>query len=230
MGGAERDGDAWLAAVDAAADRMQNARVVMDVTVTDRHGAQARRTLEILQKGPKQRLARITSPARLAGVAVLASADGGVHLYLPAYGRVRRVVGQRRGDAFVGTDFTLEDVTRTRFATDYRAAVAGRPPSESLTRLKLTPRDSAAHKHAVVMMWVGAGDLVQRLEYLDATGKVIRRVSLSDFRVVDGRRIAHAIDVEDVARARRTSARVTALNLSAGLTDAQFTVSRLQHR
>src|SRR5690606_9574173 len=104
--------DDRLALVDAASNRGDDAHIVLAVQTTDRKGESAERTLELWQKGTDKRLARFTEPARLAGVALLVPDGDTVYLYLPSYGRVRRVVGEARGDAFMGIDFTMEDLSR----------------------------------------------------------------------------------------------------------------------
>ena len=42
-------------------------------------------------------------------VAMLATSGDAYYLYLPAYKRVRRVVGQSRGERFFDTDFLRDD-------------------------------------------------------------------------------------------------------------------------
>ena len=219
-------GPEWLAKVDAAASPAQDTRVVMQVAMTDSKGREVSRTMEIWQKGDDQRMVRLTDPPRLAGVGLLVGADDVVHLYLPSYDRTRRVIGDQRGDAFMGTDISMEDLARTSFAEEYTAELVSEGEAEVV--LMLTPVDPKAHGHARSRLVLRTSDqLWTRLEHLDADGAVLRRVSLSDFREVDGYSFAHTMAVEDLERSRHTTATATEVAFDRGLDDELFTVTNL---
>jgi outer membrane lipoprotein-sorting protein len=220
------DGNAVLARVDAASTASRDAHLVMDVVVTDRTGVSSTRTLEIWQKGADRRLVRFTAPARLAGTSLLVPDGQTLYLYLPAYGRPRRVVGQQQGDAFMGTDFSLEDLARLRWSEEWTATVEA--DEGDRLRLSLLPRDAAQHRDARLRVWVReADDLVARVEHLDTAGTVTRRLGFEDFRVDDGRTIAHRLTVEDVAAGKKTVATVRSADFDSGLDDARFALSAL---
>jgi outer membrane lipoprotein-sorting protein len=215
------EADDLLARVDAAQHQAGDAHLVLDVATVDSSGP-ASRTLEIWQKGEARRLVRFTAPARLAGVALLATEEA-TWLYLPAYGKPRRVVGASRGDAFLGTDFALEDLARITWSDDYD------PELMSAGHLRLAARAGADASSATVDLVVRAEDaLPVTVEHMDAAGKVVRRIRFDDFRAVGAHTIAHTIVVEDVRRGRTTTARITDVTFDGGVSDDLFTLSRLQ--
>ncbi len=219
-------GAEWLAQVDAAASPADDTHVVMQVAMKDAKGREVSRTLEIWQKGGDRRMVRLTDPPRLAGVGMLVGADDVVHLYLPSYDRTRRIIGDQRGDAFMGTDIAMEDLARTSFADEYTAEVVSE--GEVLVELMLTPKDPKAHSHARSRLKLRSADqLWTSLEHLDAEGAVIRRVVLSDFREVDGYQFAHTMAVEDMERERTTTATASEVAFDRGLDDELFTVTSL---
>ncbi len=216
----------WLARADAAASPAADAHVVMEVSLSDARGSEAQRTMEIWQKGAELRLVRLTAPPRLAGVGLLVGADEVVHLYLPSYDRTRRVIGEQRGDAFMGTDISIEDLARTSFAGEYSAELVEETAEQ--VQLLLTPLDPKAHEHAHSRLWLRRSDqLWTRLEHLDAQDQLLRRVSLDDFRAVDGYSFAHKMTVEDLQRGRTTAATATTVAFDKGLDDELFTVTNL---
>ena len=226
---APTDGAGWLAEMDASAARTADAHVVLDVTVVDKRGGEASRTMEVWQKGTHKRMVRLTAPARLAGVSLLLSEDT-VHLYLPAYGRARRVIGEQRGDAFLGTDFSVEDLSRITFADAFTAELQG--VADGYADLLLTPRSPDEHPDAALRVRVREADaLPTRIDHLDASGAVTRRVTMGDFRDVpageSARAMAHQMEVEDLAGGRRSRAQITAVTLDQGLGDALFTTTAL---
>ncbi len=218
------EGDDLLARVDAAQASAADGHVVMEVTVVDHRGNSAERTLEIWQKGGDKRLVRYTAPARLAGTGLLVPDSDTVYLYMPAYGRARRVVGERQNDAFLGTDFSVEDLARLRWSDDFTATITGR--DNGLVALSLTPRDPGDEDP--VKLWVRTEDnLVSRIEVLDSAGTTIRRLELSDFRQVGSRKLAHSFQVHDLTDGGTTTATVTLAETDLGLDDELFTVTSL---
>jgi outer membrane lipoprotein-sorting protein len=213
--------DDLLAKVEAANHQASDAHITLTVTASD-SGGDTSRTLEIWQKGEAERLVKFTAPARLAGVALLVPDGSTVYLYLPAYHNVRRIVGESRGDAFLGTDFAMDDLARLAWHDDYTPALL------EADHLRLTPREGANAASASVDLWVRPDDgLLVRVEHHDASGAVVRRISFDDFRTVQGHPLAHAITVEDVWRGRTTKAVVSDVAFDTGLSDDVFAVSEL---
>lgn len=93
----------------------EQAQVVM--RLTDRSGNETRREMRQLQlkleNGLFQYLMVMDTPASIRGTAVLTwerkGASDDQWTYLPAIGRVKRIVGGTKRSYFLGTDFTHED-------------------------------------------------------------------------------------------------------------------------
>jgi len=219
-------GAEWLQAIDAAATKSQDASLHLAIDATTRTGATTHRELDLWQKGDDERLLRLTDPPMVAGTALLSRGDGELHLYLPSFERVRRIVGNSRGDSFMGTDFTMEDLARVTFEREWTATVES--AAEGLQVLHLDPVDAKAHESAALRLWVQPGSfLVVRVEHLDAQGKALRRVELGDFRDVAGRSFAHRIQVDDLEKERHSVAIVSNVQVDTGLSDELFTVTHL---
>lgn len=219
------DGATVLARVDAVADQGQDTTITMDVTVHDGRGGEASRVLRVWQKGSQKRLVKFLEPARLAGVGLLVPEVDSLYLYLPAYGRTRRVVGSGRGDAFMGTDFSMDDLARITFADEYTATLLSEDADH--WQLRLDPIKPADHAHDHVLMWVRRGDdLFDRVDFVKG-GEVTRRVQLDDVHADGSRPVAHRIVVEDLRSGRSTVAVVREIQFDTGLEDDLFTTRYL---
>jgi len=218
---ADDAGDALLAQVDEALAAGDDAHLVLDITVVDKKGVEAERTLEVWQKGGDKRLVRYTEPARLAGIGLLVPEGDTVYVYLPAYGRAKRVVGSQRSDAFMGTDFSIDDLSRLSWSEEYSATSA-----EGC--LSLTPEDAKQHEHASVKLCTRADDhLPTEIVYLDAAGQPLRTVTLTEFKDIGPRWMAHSLAVVDHAEGTSTRAIVTSVEVDQGLDDELFTLTTL---
>ncbi len=219
------DGPSVLARVDAVADQGQDTTITLDVTVHDGRGGEASRVLQVWQKGSQQRLVKFLEPARLAGVGLLVPDPDTLYLYLPAYGRTRRVVGSGRGDAFMGTDFSIDDLARITFADEYTATLTAEDADH--WQLRLDPIKPADHTHDHVRMWVRrSDDLFDRVDFVK-DGEVTRRVELGDVHADGSRPVAHRIVVEDLKSGRSTVAVVREIQFDTGLEDDLFTTRYL---
>lgn len=219
------DGPSVLARVDAVSDQGQDTTITMDVTVHDGRGGEANRVLRVWQKGSQQRLVKFLEPARLAGVGLLVPDPDTLYLYLPAYGRTRRVVGSGRGDAFMGTDFSMDDLARITFSDEYTATLQVEDAEH--WQLRLEPIKPADHAHDHVIMWVRrSDDLFDRVDFVKGE-EVTRRVQLSDVHADGSRPVAHRIVVEDLKSGRSTVAVVREIQFDTGLEDDLFTTRYL---
>jgi outer membrane lipoprotein-sorting protein len=197
---------------------------MLDIEVTDGRGETSPRTLEIWQRGDEERLVRLGAPPRLKGVGLLVTKGETVYLFLPQYPPARRVVGNKRADAFLGTDFAVEDLSRLQYSNHYDAVVAG--TEGELTSLVLKPRKATGDTE--LRLWVDADAVIRRIDHVDAKGEVNRRLILDDIRLVGSNRIAHKMVVTDLKRNRQTQALLKKVELNTGLSDLDFSVTQLE--
>ena len=215
--------DDLLGEVDAASNKGDDAHLVLDVKSTDKKGRESERTMEIWQKGDDKRKITFTAPARLDGVALLVPDGDTLYLYLPSYGRARRIVGEARGDAFVGTDFSMEDLARLSWASEYTPTLLG----DHQLELNPKPEADAPAGKVLIDVWPES-KLPKKVEHYNAEGKLIRRIQFDDVRDIGSRPLAHSVSVEDVENTRSTKATVTTAEIDTGLDDSLFTLTSLQ--
>lgn len=217
---------AILARVDAAAARSADVTTTLEIVIHDGRGNESQRVLRVWQKGDDRRLVQFLEPARVAGVGLLATGEDTIHLYLPTYERTRRVSGKARGDAFMGTNFSVDELTRMGFADEYTASVMAE--DEMHVQLRLDPIVPGDHTHAHVWMWVRReDDLFDRLDYFDHDGEVYRRLTLDDVRLQGEHPVAHHIEIENLRTGRKTVAMVRDVTFDTGLEDERFTTRSL---
>jgi hypothetical protein len=130
----------WVARQIDSRDKGRDGRLEMRMRLVDRHGRARERVLTVSyldagRAGKPARdldgdrlLVRFTYPNDIKGTAFLVwehpRAEDERFLYLPALGRVRRIVGSARQESFVGSDFTYEDIGG-RELDDYTYQLAG---------------------------------------------------------------------------------------------------------
>lgn len=221
------DPAALLLRADAASNRAKDATITLTVSVSERGSDPLERTMRVWQLGAERRMVKFLEPARLRGTGILVPERGQTYLYLPAYQRVRRIVGKEGGQSFMGTGFAINDLARVRFSGDYTATIASE--DAALWHLQLTPVRPEEHRHASLKIDIRkADDLVSRVTSLDAAGTVLRTIDMTDFKAAGAYTIAHRIEIDEADTGKKTVAVVKEAAFDSGLDAAFFSERELR--
>lgn len=180
-------------------DRVAGSRSTVMLKLRDAHGEERVResvsTTKLEDNGiDNQRLVRFSAPADVKGTSILlvehSKADDDMWIYLPAFGKTRRLVASNKRDSFVGSDFSYGDVI-------------GYPVDD--WRHKLVGEDSVAGEACYLVESVPANDAVRdtsgyskrlscisksryvtlRVEIWDTEGEKLKVEEYGDFQNVD---------------------------------------------
>jgi hypothetical protein len=179
-------------------------------------------------------LGRFTDPPDLRDTAILMLEGEGnedqLFMFLPVLGRVRRVSGAQRGDSFMGTDLTYEDLQRPR--VDDFGDFAGRPETlDGETTLVVTARSLRPTYYERTETWVARTD--------DAILRVVffKSGSSEPFKIIEtprgallserGNIIPRRILVTNLRARTETEIFVDELELNAKTDDSVFTTTTL---
>lgn len=221
-------GPVILAKTDDAATRSADFTASVEIKTVDTDGQTTVRVLDVWQKGAERRLVKITAPPRLRGVGMLSKGAGELYLYLPAFRKTRRIAGRRRGERFVGSNFTQDDLSRTRYGSRFDATLTG--GDETHWTLRLNPRDPEDEPSHHLVIRVRKADFgIARVEVFDkAHGSAVRTVDASDFRAVGDMVLAHTVVARDLRSGSVSTATLTKVHAGAGLADSLFTKRQLE--
>ncbi len=237
---------------DAGAARDTMRRVLMDsraedevtsvlMELIDGNGRVRRRTTTISskkrQRGQSARLIRFHEPPDLARAAILTvdheDRDADQWIYLPAYHAARRVAAANRGDTWMGTDLTYEDITDTNVEqyeyTMLRQEQLDNVPCVVIAAIPIDRklRDQSAYSKTI--FWVDPTESVAlKIEYYDRGGRLLKVVTNADLQRYGTYRRWGVTRVRDVTRNHQTVLTVTDRKIDRGLSDDLFGVSHLE--
>jgi hypothetical protein len=221
--------------------RADDETVAVRMELIDAKGQVRRRTTSISTKKrgaeASSRLIRFHEPPDLARSAILTlerpDGDADQWIYLPAYHAARRVASTNRGDTWMGTDFTYEDIAdvkieqytyallRQETLEQVRCEVIEAVPAER--RLK----EQSAYSRTIY--WVDPAEAVAlKLEYYDRGGRLLKVLTNAGLQRVGAYRRWTTTRVRDVTRNHETVVTVTDRKINSGLGDESFTVSSLE--
>jgi len=155
-------------------------------------------------------------------------------LYLPALKKVRRISSADRGDYFMGTDFTFEDIKQTPELEDYNWTLAG---SETVNGhdcwvVDGEPKSDELKKNLGYSKTRGFVrkdiDMTIRTDYWDRKGQELKHFRITDLKQVDGIWTATAMIMENVQTGHRTEMLFSDLKYNTGLSDRIFSERMLK--
>lgn len=213
--------------------------------MTDRRGKQRIRETKAFRKyygEEKRTVIFYKTPKNVKGTAFLTydypekSKDDDQWLYLPALRKVRRISAADRGDYFLGTDFTYEDIKlETRVSiNDYTRVTVDKTDfnGTDVFVIESTPIDIATSKE------LGVG---RRTDYVDATiwmplksvqwdlkGLLVKTIQFSDIQKVQDIWTAKKIEVKNHKTGHTTVFTFSKIEYQNDMDDSTFTQNALK--
>ncbi|WP_375176279.1 outer membrane lipoprotein-sorting protein [Marinobacter mobilis] len=175
----------------------------MVLTLTDRHGnerVEQTRSFRRYEGETKKTVIFYTEPASVGGTGFLtwdypeADRDDDQWLYLPALRKVRRISASDRGDYFLGTDFTYEEIKKESKieARDYDFSLRGEELVDGhhtwvVEAVPRTPDIAAELGYSRILLRIDSAIWMPRLwEFWDEAGNDLKTVHATRIEQVDG--------------------------------------------
>ncbi|AUP78471.1 outer membrane lipoprotein-sorting protein [Flavivirga eckloniae] len=245
---------------NSIAQSLPSGKNIADNTYARNEGISLNRTLtmELKDKRGKTRIRKTTSlrkyfgdekrlaifyltPKSVMGTAFLtydypdASVDDDQWLYMPALRKTRRISASNRGDYFLGTDLTYEDIKlETRISKDdYNYKTIGLETVDGKTCYVLdgTPKNNTIAKelgYSKVKLWVDTNIwMLRKAESWDVAGNHLKTTLISDIKKVQGIWTYHKIEVKNHKTNHETIFRISDVDYKTELNDDVFTKETL---
>jgi hypothetical protein len=227
-----------------ARDEGEHVRRIVTMTLRDKHGRERVRQALSCRKfygTDKRTVFFFLSPATIRGTGFLTFDYGDSArtddqwLYLPNARKARRIDSGDRGDFFVGTDFTYEDIKKeTKVSTeDFDFKLLGMEVLDGhrCFKIEATPVNVGVAKalgYARVLHWFDAESLMShKSEFLDAKGTVLRRILTSEIAQIDGIWTARRMVARNEMTAHTTEFEFTEIDYKTPVDDSMFTEEAL---
>jgi outer membrane lipoprotein-sorting protein len=193
------------------------------IILIDRNGRQEVREANVKQKGTDKRIMRFTAPASQAGIAVLALPDDVMYMYLPAFGRERRISASVKNQNFAGTDFSYDDMEPKPYLDKYDPKMIR--TEAAVYVLELTPKGRS--DYSKIIAHINKADYYpEYMEYFDKGNTKIKEAKYT-FEKVGPYWSTAEIEMTDLKKDHMTRMQTTNVNYDTGLSDEEFTVRNL---
>ncbi len=190
----------------------------------DRNGKQETREANIKQKGTDKRIMRFISPASQAGIAVLALPNDVMYLYLPAFGKERRISASVKNQNFAGTDFSYDDMEPKPYLDKYTPKLI--KTEENVFEVELTPKGRSDYSKIIVNV-NKTNYYPELMEYYDK-GNTKIKVANYTFKKIGSYWNATEIEMTDLKKNHKTKMQMSDVKYDTGLSDDEFTIRKLK--
>ncbi|MBN2519673.1 MAG: outer membrane lipoprotein-sorting protein [Bacteroidales bacterium] len=190
----------------------------------DKNGKEESREATIKQKGTDKRIMRFTSPASQAGIAVLALPNDVMYLYLPAFGKERRISASVKNQNFAGTDFSYDDMEPKPYLDKYTPKLI--KTEGNVFVVELTPKGPSDYLKIIAHI-NKTNYYPELMEYYDR-GNTKIKVAKYTFKKIGNYWNATEIEMTDLKKNHKTKMQMSDVQYDTGLSDEEFTIRKLK--
>ena len=215
-----------------------NARAEVELEVSKE--GKVRRTRRITTKikrkdGVVRSFVEFQSPADVAGTRFLSVEEKGTEaeqfIYLPAFKKVKRVVGSQRSKSFMGTDFSFSDLDgREVDDADWKSLADEMVGGQDCFVIEGVPKQTGDAEYGRTIFWVHKKYLVpMRIDFFDKDLKtVMKRFTVKKLEKKSERWLATDAVMATLAKNTTTRLQVLEVDLQSSIPDEELTRRALE--
>jgi len=207
----------------ASKDEVAHAKI----TLTDKRGNKRVREADIKRKGIDRMLFRFTAPSSQAGIAFLNLPNDIMYLYMPAFGKERRIASKVKSQKFAGTDYSYEDMESKTLTERYTPKYLRTEGTNYV--LELTPKANYHSQYSKIILYANKTNYYPaKQEYYDRSGKLVK-TGTSNFEKLGKYWHARKVTLKDLKTNHTTILESTNVKYDQGLSDGIFSVRTLKN-
>lgn len=183
-------------------------------------------------------LMKFLAPADVKGTAMLIydyeNKPDDIWIFLPALRKVRRVLSSEKSKSFMGSEFSNADMSRPDLGQfSHKLLGAATLDGKDCWKLEaLSLSDAVADEYGFhrKVSWVEKSTfLTRKMEYYDASGRLLKTMTLKDYRKQpNGRYFAFSMEMQNGLNKRRSVISVDQFQLGSKLAEDYFSAGNLE--
>jgi outer membrane lipoprotein-sorting protein len=195
------------------------------VILKDKNGKEKIREASIMQKGTDKKLYRYTKPESQAGMATLSLSDDVMWVYMPAFGKPKKISMTSKDQSFTGTDFSLEDMSMTPYAARYTPELLESGGDAYV--LSLIPKSTKSYYSKIIVKISQMYGYPLTMDYYDLKGKKFKEATYT-YEKIGKYWNASEVVMKDLEKNHSTRTLLSEIKFDQGLTDDLFVVENLK--
>jgi len=220
-------GDKVLQNVEKAMTLPLDMGSTMKMVLVESNGTERQRTMKTWTKDKNKRLMKFLEPADVKGVGFLILSDEEMYIYMPAFGKIRRIASHTKHQSFMGSDFSYEDIGEIEYTKKYDAKIIDE--SEKSYTLELSPKPKSNLEYSKTIMYVDRETfLPDSSKLFDKGGNLYKIMRIVDVGKIKDYWITKKLTMENVKNGHKTLLEMVDIKVDIGITDEIFTKRNLK--
>ena len=225
MDASSQDAAAILEKMDNLMFSPKDKQGKVTVILKDKNGKEKIREASIMQKGTDKKLYRYTKPESQAGMATLSLSDDVMWVYMPAFGKPKKISMTSKDQSFTGTDFSLEDMSMNPYASRYTPELL--ESGGDVYVLSLTPKSAKSYYSKIIVKVSQTYGYPLAMDYYDLKGKKFKEATYK-YEKVGKYWNASEVVMKDLEKNHSTRTILSEIKFDQGLADDLFVVENLK--
>ncbi len=207
--------------MQAPKDKQGNVKIILSNL---KSGKIKEREAIMKQKGKDKRLYQYTKPESQAGIATLSLPDGVMWMYMPAFGKPKKISLLSKSQAFTGTDFSYEDMESKSYSERYIASFL--EEEDNTYALELVPKSDKSKYSKIIAHLDKIDNYPVLMEYFDNGNKKFKEATYK-YKFSGQYWYAEEVVMTDLKKEHSTTIEMKDVKFDQGLSDDEFTVESL---
>ena len=181
--------------VDEIMDKMEETapdfttqKTISEMILIDEEGNEEVREMIMFSQegedGKSSTLVRFLSPKSVKGVTLLNIDDGEkIYLYMPAYNKPRRIASSSKGDEFMGTGLSYEDMSMNFEDKDYEKKLL--EETESVYIIEVIPSGEDTSYKKIILTVDKEKFYTKKVEFYDINENLIKTLEIAKIMIDD---------------------------------------------
>jgi len=231
-------GTVFALTVDEIMDKMEETapefttqKTISEMILIDKDGKEEiREMIMFSQKGEDEKtstLMRFLSPKSVKGVTLLNIGDGEkIYLYMPAYNKPRRIASSSKGDEFMGTGLSYEDMSMDYEDKDYEKNLLEETDSEYI--IEVLPSEEDASYEKIILHIDKENFYAKKVEFYETGSELTKTLTINKIKVDDNGKVTPMeIEFTDIAENQKTKIVMKEIEYNVELSSGFFSIRTL---
>ncbi|GAG63207.1 unnamed protein product [marine sediment metagenome] len=225
--------------VDEIMDKMEETapdfttqKTISEMILIDEEGnEEVREMIMFSQKGEDEKtstLMRFLSPKSVKGVTLLNIDDGEkIYLYMPAYNKARRIASSSKGDEFMGTGLSYEDMSMNFEDKDYEKKLL--EETESVYIIEVIPSGEDISYKKIILTVDKEKFYTKEVEFYDMSENLTKTLEIVQIQIDENDKITPIeIVFTDIEENRKTKIVIKEMEYNVELSSSFFSIRTLK--
>lgn len=225
--------------VDEIMDKMEETapdfttqKTISEMILIDKDGKEEIREMIMFSKKEEDdktsTLMRFLSPKSVKGVTLLNIDDGEkIYLYMPAYNKARRIASSSKGDEFMGTGLSYEDMSMNFEDKEYEKKLL--EETESVYIIEVIPSEEDTSYKKIILMVDKEKFYTKKVEFYDINENLIKTFEIAKIKIDDkGKITPMEIVFTDVEDNQKTKIVIKEIEYDIELSSSFFSIRTLK--